>query len=280
MSRGLTGIYTDLAAHNLCKALGHAESLRGGESWACSTCRADIVRLVDAPRLAEVATAKQFSGTWNNWIAPFHRCASCGDSLNWQQSVDVFDRPLITASCACGVMYSARLGEEGIEQARAVDAGNKLAALCVAPAAPVDLSAVEVAIDDYGRVCWRHGSHRTQAAQDHATALLSLYRTAVSGVPAKEAGETTAMRRFTVYRRGDLSATHNDQQAAPPDQPQYEGVVFTDGRVALRWLTPLRSTSCWDSLDDALGVHGHPEPRYGTELVWHDPTTPSPEDRK
>ena len=100
------------------------------------------------------------------------------------------------------------------------------------------------------------------------------------GVPAKEAGETTAMRRFTVYRRGDLSATHNDQQAAPPDQPQYEGVVFTDGRVALRWLTPLRSTSCWDSLDDALGVHGHPEPRYGTELVWHDPTTPSPEDRK
>lgn len=56
--------------------------------------------------------------------------------------------------------------------------------------APVNLSAVEAAIDDYGRVCWRHGSHRTQAAQDHARALLSLYRTALSGVPAKEAGET------------------------------------------------------------------------------------------
>jgi hypothetical protein len=80
----------------------------------------------------------------------------------------------------------------------------------------------------------------------------------------------TAMRRFTVFRRGDLSDTHTDKHVNPPDVPQYEGVVFTDGRCALRWLTPLRSVSVWDSLDDALGVHGHPEPRYGTELVWHD----------
>lgn len=78
------------------------------------------------------------------------------------------------------------------------------------------------------------------------------------------------MRRFTVYRRGDLSATHNEQQVNPPDVPQFEGVVFSDGSVALRWCTPLKSTSVWASLDDALGVHGHFEERYGTHIVWHD----------
>jgi hypothetical protein len=51
------------------------------------------------------------------------------------------------------------------------------------------------------------------------------------------------MRRFTVYRRGDLSATHNADQVNAPDQPQYEGVVFSDGTTVVRWLTAARSTS-------------------------------------
>lgn len=78
------------------------------------------------------------------------------------------------------------------------------------------------------------------------------------------------IKRFTMYRRGDLSATHGDQLVAPPDQPQYEGVVFSDGTTVLRWCTPLKSTSVWASFDEALGVHGHPEERYASELVWHD----------
>ena len=78
------------------------------------------------------------------------------------------------------------------------------------------------------------------------------------------------IRRFTVYRKGDLSATHNEQQVNPPDVPQLEGVVFSDGTCVLRWCTPLRSTSVWASLDDALGVHGHFEERYGTHIVWHE----------
>jgi len=78
------------------------------------------------------------------------------------------------------------------------------------------------------------------------------------------------IRRFTVYRKGDLSATHNEQQVNPPDVPQFEGVVFSDGTCVLRWCTPLRSTSVWASLDDALGVHGHFEERYGTHIVWHE----------
>lgn len=78
------------------------------------------------------------------------------------------------------------------------------------------------------------------------------------------------MRRFTMYRKGDLSATHNENQVNPPDIPQFEGVVFSDGTTVLRWCTALRSTSVWSSLEEAMGVHGHPEERYQSELVWHD----------
>lgn len=78
------------------------------------------------------------------------------------------------------------------------------------------------------------------------------------------------MKRFTMYRRGDISETHNDLQRNAPDVPQYEGVIFTDGTVAIRWLTPLRSTSVWDDMDTMLGVHGHPEDQYASELIYHD----------
>jgi hypothetical protein len=82
------------------------------------------------------------------------------------------------------------------------------------------------------------------------------------------------IRRFTMFRRGDLSATHNDQQVSPADDPQFEGVVFSDGTTVLRWCTPLRSTSVWADLATALGVHGHPEERYQSEIVWHDEAAP------
>ena len=74
------------------------------------------------------------------------------------------------------------------------------------------------------------------------------------------------MRAFTMYRKGDISATHDDNQRNAPDEPQFEGVEFSDGSVAVRWLTAKRSTSVWDSLDDMLAIHGHPE--YDSVLVW------------
>lgn len=83
-----------------------------------------------------------------------------------------------------------------------------------------------------------------------------------------ESNPSKRPRTFTMYRRADLSATHDSNQANPADEPQFEGVVFSDGRCALRWLTPKASVSVWDSLDDALAIHGHPE--YDSELVWHD----------
>ena len=75
-------------------------------------------------------------------------------------------------------------------------------------------------------------------------------------------------RYFRMYRLGDLSATHDANQANPPDGAQFEGIEFTDGRVAVRWLTEKRSVSVWDSFDDLMAIHGHPE--YGSQLQWMD----------
>jgi hypothetical protein len=77
------------------------------------------------------------------------------------------------------------------------------------------------------------------------------------------------IKRFTAYRREiSIRDTHSALHKNPDDEPQFEGVIFTDGSVALRWRTPLRSTSIWPDLYSALGVHGHPE--YGTVIEWHD----------
>mgnify|MGYP001617676575 FL=1 len=79
------------------------------------------------------------------------------------------------------------------------------------------------------------------------------------------------MKLFTMYRRAVPTDTHDENQRNAPDEPQFQGVVFDDGRVAVRWLTAKRSTSTWDNLEDMLAIHGHPE--YGSELVWHGPTS-------
>lgn len=81
------------------------------------------------------------------------------------------------------------------------------------------------------------------------------------------------MQRFTAYRRNASQLeTHNDKQKNPDHVPQFEGIIWTDGTVTLRWLTACRSTSVWNSLQDMLDIHGHPE--YGTEIVWHDGVVP------
>lgn len=74
------------------------------------------------------------------------------------------------------------------------------------------------------------------------------------------------MRSFRMYRRNVPDATHDANQKNAPEDVQFEGVEFTDGSVAIRWMTAKRSTSVWASMDDMLAIHGHPE--YGSELVW------------
>src|SRR5262245_59412322 len=76
------------------------------------------------------------------------------------------------------------------------------------------------------------------------------------------------MRAFTMYRRNMGNAPHTSDQKNPPDMPQFEGVVWSDGTCTIRWLTAKGSTAVWASFDDMMAIHGHPE--YGSEIVWHD----------
>jgi len=69
-----------------------------------------------------------------------------------------------------------------------------------------------------------------------------------------------------MYRRAVPTDTHDENQRNAADQPQFEGVVWSDGTCTIRWLTPKAATAVWSSLDDMLAIHGHPE--YGSELVW------------
>lgn len=88
----------------------------------------------------------------------------------------------------------------------------------------------------------------------------------------------TSIIRFTAFRRGLSqlvaagSVSHTSDQRNADDLPQYEGVVFSDGRCVLHWLTAVGSISVFDSLEAMLKIHGHPE--YGTDIVWHDGDAP------
>lgn len=76
------------------------------------------------------------------------------------------------------------------------------------------------------------------------------------------------MKRFTVYRPNVPTDTHDENQRNAPDKPQFEGVVFSDGKCVIRWLTAKGSTACWDSFADMYSIHGHEN--YGTYFIWHD----------
>lgn len=76
------------------------------------------------------------------------------------------------------------------------------------------------------------------------------------------------MKRFIGYRPSPPEDYRAKGAANAPDEAQYEGVVFGDGTVAVRWLTEFRSHSIWASYDDFYKIHGHPE--YGTIIKWLD----------
>lgn len=54
------------------------------------------------------------------------------------------------------------------------------------------------------------------------------------------------------------------------DQAQFEMCVFSDGRVAQRWLVGAGSCVWWDSLDNLYKVHIYAHPDYGTRVEWSD----------
>jgi hypothetical protein len=68
------------------------------------------------------------------------------------------------------------------------------------------------------------------------------------------------MRAFHLYRLTDVTGVSGTGKIA-------EGVQFSDGRVAMRWLTVNPSTTFWDSIEHAISVHGHDGK---TEVRWLD----------
>lgn len=77
------------------------------------------------------------------------------------------------------------------------------------------------------------------------------------------------MRTFTGYRPAPPAEyVDNGITNASADVPDYQGVIFSDGTVVLRWCTEFRSHSVWADYGDFYRVHGHPE--YGTRIVFDD----------
>lgn len=76
------------------------------------------------------------------------------------------------------------------------------------------------------------------------------------------------MKRFRCYRPNPPADYVLTGAANAPDEVQFEGVVFSDGTVCVRWLTEYRSHSIWPDWDSLVRIHGHPE--YGTVIEWLD----------
>lgn len=87
----------------------------------------------------------------------------------------------------------------------------------------------------------------------------------VEGSTAPEATTTldtspTNIRRFVLDRAEDITGSSGTGIVA-------EGVRFTDGTVAMRWLTETTSTALYHDMDDVLTVHGH---QGSTTVAWLD----------
>jgi hypothetical protein len=80
------------------------------------------------------------------------------------------------------------------------------------------------------------------------------------------------MKTATVYRTEAQSLKSDIEKANYNDakDPQFELCVFTDGRVAQRWLVGAGSCVWWDKLENLYRVHIYAHPDYGTRVEWSD----------
>jgi hypothetical protein len=58
------------------------------------------------------------------------------------------------------------------------------------------------------------------------------------------------VRRFELRREEDVTGVSGTGTVAG-------GIVWDDGKVAMRWFTNINSTVLYDSLDDVNYIHGH-----------------------
>ncbi len=80
------------------------------------------------------------------------------------------------------------------------------------------------------------------------------------------------MRTATVYRLTAKEVVDECEKINYDEsgEPQFEMCIFTDGRVAQRWMVGKGSCVWWDSLEDLYRVHIYAHPDYGTKVVWSD----------
>ena len=68
------------------------------------------------------------------------------------------------------------------------------------------------------------------------------------------------MRRFCLERREDASGISGTGIVT-------EGIQFSDGTCAMRWMTDTSSTTFYASIEDVKTIHGH---EGKTVVVWVD----------
>lgn len=73
------------------------------------------------------------------------------------------------------------------------------------------------------------------------------------------------MRTFHLMRHEDETGISGTGNVA-------EGVEFSDGKVAMRWLTSTSSIAYYDNADDVITIHGH---GGKTEIRWDENGTES-----
>lgn len=75
------------------------------------------------------------------------------------------------------------------------------------------------------------------------------------------------MRAFKLQRHEDVTGVSGTGEVA-------QGVEFDDGTTVLRWTVPdaPHSTVVWDTLAEAMAVHGH-DGKTSVVIVWSDQDT-------
>lgn len=81
-----------------------------------------------------------------------------------------------------------------------------------------------------------------------------------------------SIKTAVVYRTKaqELKSEFDKSNYNASDEVQFEMCLFSDGRVAQRWLVGNGSCVWWDCLDDLYKVHIYAHPDYGTRVEWSD----------
>ena len=74
------------------------------------------------------------------------------------------------------------------------------------------------------------------------------------------------MKTFCGYRPAPPAEYIEKKITNAGSSPDFEGVVFSDGTVVIRWMTEYQSHSVWSDWESFYQVHGHPE--YGTSIIF------------